>query len=90
VVGRIETELDALRVNAHEIEQWQGRAGNPSLDRHDQTVLAHLLAALEEVREEFVIRPDDCLIVDNARMVHGRSAVEPHGGRILQRVWVGW
>lgn len=60
-------------------------------DEVAETAFNALHEALQKVRREFVLRPGDLAIVDNATAVHGRSAFTPRydgRDRWLQRLFV--
>lgn len=64
-----------------------------NLDPEAQNTLLALDAAIELSREEVVLSAEDCLIVDNLRVLHGRTAFSPESTRLLKRVRLardGW
>lgn len=60
---------------------------NPS-DRDDPAYQAFQQALADTPRIELKLRPGDALIIDNHRMLHGRKAIGPDGGRYLERFWI--
>jgi alpha-ketoglutarate-dependent taurine dioxygenase len=78
-----------MRLNLAEIERFI---------RDDDPVftLAHFVAArrLDALARgdcrcaSFALGPGDCLILDNRRVLHGRSALSAGSTRLLKRVWV--
>ena len=53
-------------------------------------------AALERLRAELRrapvvrarLRPGECLVIDNRRVLHGRAEIKGEGRRLLRRYWV--
>lgn len=47
----------------------------------------------EAVRESkttrFKLKPGECLVVDNGRILHGRSPLQDDSNRLLKRYWIG-
>ena len=35
------------------------------------------------------LNPDECLVVDNGRILHGRTAIHEKSDRLLKRYWIG-
>ena len=35
------------------------------------------------------LKPDECLVVDNGRILHGRTSLIPSSDRLLKRYWIG-
>jgi|TARA_B100001741_G_C16443705_1_gene546902 gamma-butyrobetaine dioxygenase len=35
------------------------------------------------------LKPGECLVIDNRRMLHGRTALEDNSNRLLKRYWIG-
>jgi alpha-ketoglutarate-dependent taurine dioxygenase len=78
-----------LRFNGNEVDRWAGEPDvNPPMDDRAREAVAGLARSLSDHRREFTIGPTDCLIVDNWRVCHGRSAIAAGSGRVLKRVWV--
>ena len=46
------------------------------------------LAAANEAAQRVKLREGDCLVLNNRRVLHGRTAFDPGSGRLLKRVWV--
>ena len=38
---------------------------------------------------KFRLEPEECLIIDNGRVLHGRSSMSPDSDRLLKRYWIG-
>lgn len=38
---------------------------------------------------KFRLEPEECLIIDNGRVLHGRSSLSPDSDRLLKRYWIG-
>jgi alpha-ketoglutarate-dependent taurine dioxygenase len=79
----------SIQMNPTEIAQWEGREGNPLLGEAEHLAISQLLQHLEHAAARFTIEPGGCLVLDNWRTCHGRSAMEPDNLRALARVWVG-
>jgi alpha-ketoglutarate-dependent taurine dioxygenase len=77
-----------LRFNGNEIDRWARENGSSPLDDEAHEAVNELSRSLSEQRREFTIGSTDCLIVDNWRVCHGRSAIAADSGRVLKRVWV--
>ncbi|WP_336215016.1 TauD/TfdA family dioxygenase [Nonomuraea sp. LPB2021202275-12-8] len=76
-----------IRYNRVEIERSAQRLTVPvqlecvgALDRLDR--------AIEQVKTRIALTPGDCLILDNHRVVHGRTAFERGSKRLFRRVKV--
>jgi alpha-ketoglutarate-dependent taurine dioxygenase len=78
-----------LRFNGNEVDHWAGEPDlNPPMDDRAREAVADLSRSLSDHRQEFTIGSADCLVVDNWRACHGRSAIAADSGRVLKRVWV--
>jgi alpha-ketoglutarate-dependent taurine dioxygenase len=58
------------------------------MDDRAREAARELSQSLSDHRREFTIGSTDCLIVDNWRVCHGRSAIPAGSHRVLKRVWV--
>ena len=38
---------------------------------------------------KFRLEPEECLIIDNGRVLHGRSSLSSDSDRLLKRYWIG-
>jgi alpha-ketoglutarate-dependent taurine dioxygenase len=77
-----------LRFNGSEVDRWAEEPDvNPPMDDRAREAVTDLARSLSDHRQEFTIGPTDCLVVDNWRVCHGRSAIAGNG-RVLNRVWV--
>ena len=46
--------------------------------------------AVKEATPECIkLNPGECLVVDNGRMLHGRTAITDDSNRLLKRYWIG-
>ncbi len=79
---------DRIRFNQEEIDRWEGEGASPVLQGDARDALSELGEALRRRQEPVTIRHGDCLVIDNARMCHGRPALSPDSDRELTRVWV--
>ena len=79
-----------IRYNAQETAYY-GEAGAPLSPQH-RHALAQLEAALAEpaAQERFHLSPGECLVIDNRRVLHGRSACPKGGRRLLKRIRLYW
>lgn len=77
-----------LRLNEVEIHQWNGVSGNPEMSVEVSEALDALVHSLDTHKTTLTIDPGWSLVLDNRRLCHGRSALAPSSGRVLQRVWV--
>lgn len=46
-------------------------------------------AVKEAVPVYIKLNPDECLVVDNGRILHGRTAINDESNRLLKRYWIG-
>lgn len=46
-------------------------------------------AVKEAVSVCIKLNPDECLVVDNGRILHGRTAIHDESNRLLKRYWIG-
>jgi alpha-ketoglutarate-dependent taurine dioxygenase len=80
-----------IRYNAQEMA-FYSETGGASLSPQHRHALAKLEAALSEptAQEKFRLSPGECLLIDNKRVLHGRSACSKGGHRLLKRVRLYW
>ena len=38
---------------------------------------------------KFRLKPEECLIIDNGRILHGRTSLSIDSKRLLKRYWIG-
>jgi alpha-ketoglutarate-dependent taurine dioxygenase len=89
LLERTATGSSRLRFNEEETARWGEREDvNPPLEPRARQALAALGERLRAARDTFTIAPHDCLVLDNWRSCHGRSAMTPGSTRVLQRAWV--
>lgn len=79
---RCSLEAGAVRFNAAEC------AAAP-LTPVQQHWLARFAESARRVAIELTLAPGDLLLLDNQRMLHGRSAFDAAGGRLLKRLRIG-
>jgi hypothetical protein len=75
-----------VRFNAREI------AGD-AIDEDEPDLRARLvpeifLAAANAAADRILLEPGDCLVLDNRRVLHGRTAFDSGSKRLLKQVWV--
>ena len=46
-------------------------------------------AVKEATPESIKLNPGECLVVDNGRILHGRTAIADDSNRLLKRYWIG-
>ncbi len=80
-----------IRYNRSSIEKWAqthrcklGRGYLELLDRLDR------LIDFDNANYRHTLQPEECMVVDNKRMLHGRTAFPPEDGRLLKRVRLHW
>lgn len=56
------------------------------IGKNTAAALAQLEAVIESVRIEIMLRTADCLVINNYRVLHGRTAFDPTSGRRLKRI----
>jgi len=71
--NRLETERGAQLLN-YQLEPAQIQA----LDAFD--------AAIDAVQIQFKLRENDCIVINNSRILHGRTAITNGSNRLLRRV----
>ncbi len=76
-----------IRFNSAEIGRWQVPCG-VSLSVDAVQAISAFLSATRRSLRKFVLRQFECLILDNWRMLHGRSALSTTSTRTVQRMWV--
>jgi alpha-ketoglutarate-dependent taurine dioxygenase len=77
-----------VRFNEAELRRWAGRDTNPLLSLRAEDAISQFAHSLRLHQETQVIRQTDCLVLDNYRVCHGRSAMASESKRELKRVWV--
>lgn len=77
-----------IRFNHEEIDRWEGQDPSPLMEENARDALSELARGLRLHQQPVSIQPTDCLVIDNARMCHGRPALSPDSRRVLKRVWV--
>lgn len=82
-------ERPSVRFNYLEIERYCQLNGY-EMPAALKEVLNKFRGATVEVRARFrfLLNPGECLILDNRRVLHGRTEFAPHSDRLLKRVWV--
>lgn len=88
LVALIEEESSPprIRLNYVEICRWSRGSAEPSAAADD--AIAHLLNIAESKAEHFVLAQYNCLIIDNFRILHGRSELLGDSRRVVERMWV--
>ena len=75
-----------VRWNAELVQRWMRRSdSDPAAVERAIEVLGRHLGDLLLVEH---LHQDECLILDNDRWLHGRSALQPDSVRVLMRAWV--
>jgi gamma-butyrobetaine dioxygenase len=76
-----------IRFNHRDFASFGERYG-PLLTAGQARVLDEVLAAAQDCTLHVRLEPGDCLVVDNHRVLHGRTAFDPASGRLLKRLRV--
>ncbi len=76
-----------IRFNHRDFVSYGERYG-PALAPDQTAALDQVLHAANGCAREMMLARGDCLIVDNRRVLHGRSAFAPRSGRLLKRLRV--
>jgi gamma-butyrobetaine dioxygenase len=76
-----------IRFNHRDFASFGERYG-PALSADQVRVLDEVLVAARACAVEVRLAAGDCLVVDNHRMLHGRTAFDPGSGRLLKRLRV--
>lgn len=76
-----------IRFNLRDFVGYGERFG-PALSAPQHEALQAVMAAAERHSRRLMLAPGDCLVVDNHRVLHGRSAFAPDSGRLLKRLRV--
>lgn len=77
----------AIRFNRRDMEGYGEKFG-PRLAAGQTEALDRLLRAAGDCTRTMAMAAGDCLIVDNHRVLHGRTAFDPRSGRLLKRLRV--
>jgi alpha-ketoglutarate-dependent taurine dioxygenase len=77
-----------IRFNHRDFASFGERYG-PRLTPAQAPVLDTVLAAARTCTTPIHLAPGDCLVVDNHRVLHGRTAFHQASGRLLKRLRVG-
>lgn len=76
-----------IRYNHRDFVSFSERYG-PALTADQARLLDDVLAAARTCAVDVRLAAGDCLVVDNHRMLHGRTAFNPGSGRLLKRLRV--
>jgi hypothetical protein len=60
----------------------------PDTDEEREALNAFRTALDQVPRQRIKLQPGDVLVIDNGRMLHGRTAIEGNKQRLLKRYWV--
>lgn len=83
---------------SHPLVSWRGEerkfyysfwlVSEPGTEE-ERTALAVFRSALERMPRQLIkLQPGDILVVDNGRILHGRTAIEGNKKRLLKRFWI--
>jgi hypothetical protein len=76
-----------IRFNQRDFVSYGERYG-PTLAPDQLAALEQVLDAASRCVQELMLSREDCLVVDNRRVLHGRTAFSPRSGRLLKRLRV--
>jgi hypothetical protein len=76
-----------IRFNHRDLASFGERYG-PALTADQTRVLDEVLVAARASAIDIRLAAGDCLVVDNHRVLHGRTAFDPGSGRLLKRLRV--
>jgi alpha-ketoglutarate-dependent taurine dioxygenase len=76
-----------IRFNRRDMQGYGEKFG-PVLSADQLAALDQLLAAARGCTHSLRMQAGDCLVVDNHRVLHGRTAFDPRSGRLLKRLRV--
>lgn len=76
-----------IRFNHRDFASY-GESYGPKLTADQIAALDEVLHAANRCVQELKLSPGDCLVVDNHRILHGRTAFSPGSGRLLKRLRV--
>lgn len=81
-----------IRYNAEELAIYSHQRNVTFNEDQKQAVndLANTISSLEQNIPNFKISAGECLVIDNKRVLHGRSALSPNSQRLLKRIRVHW
>jgi hypothetical protein len=82
-----ETDACGIRFNHRDFVSYGERYG-PALSGEQMAALDALLQAADACEQTMLLAAGDCLVVDNHRVLHGRTAFDPASGRLLKRLRV--
>ncbi len=87
VLGSDDDGRTTIRYRADAVEMAARADGHELGERHRSAFAAlTALTADESLQRTFALAPGDVLLVDNRRMLHGRSAIQEGAQRLLRRV----
>jgi len=78
-----------IRYNRLEIERASKITGI-SLNEKQITALDHLDNAINKTQIIFKLKKNDCLVLNNKKLVHGRTAISKDSNRLLRRVRINY
>lgn len=82
-------EQPQIRFNLREIARFSEQADERLTDAHVAAARRlDELAAEECERRKLRLAPGDCLILDNKRVLHGRTELAGESRRLLKRLWI--
>jgi hypothetical protein len=81
----------SIQYNAEELFHFQQQSGIQFSSRQAAALekLERLLC-LEQINTRFTLKPKQCLIINNHRILHGRTALSRRSKRLLKRVRLFW
>jgi alpha-ketoglutarate-dependent taurine dioxygenase len=74
-----------VRFNRRDMQSFAKLRGK-SLSEQQLSDLAEFETLASQCMERLRLQPGDCIIVDNRRALHGRSAFNPASGRLIKRL----
>ena len=79
-----------VRLNREEISRWSDKLGNVEggMSAEHRLALDAFASELASDQAALSMTRGDCLVLDNTRVCHGRSALARDSERTLKRIWI--
>lgn len=78
-----------IRFNLQELERFSDRADHRMTEAHWAAARrVERLAAQEAESSRLRLEPGDCIVIDNRRLLHGRTELSATSRRLLKRLWI--
>ena len=86
----IETSFSIIMKPRRSINSCKSIFSLENLSREQKQAFETFNARVRETEPiKFRLKPQECLIIDNGRILHGRSSLSAESKRLLKRYWIG-